>query len=385
MEILNLTITDLSRSGSGVAREASGRVVFVPFTAPGDQVRVRIVSAQKRYVEAELVEILKPSPERIAPPCHVFGRCGGCSWQHIPYELQWKTKVRGVKHALDRLQVSIPKEIVEFPSPEPFAYRNRIQLRGFQSQIGFYEAQSNTLVPIESCPVARPEINSKISQIRSEGARFKQPYKVEVEVASPGEVSEGGAVRWTWNSPHAASGFRQVHDSQNLKLRAWILEQLTPARVLYDLFGGNGNLSLPAVSHMKEIHCVDLSVPTPETSDVTASHYFFHKASVLTWLLKRQGAIKKQSQNANQMPPASAILDPPRAGLGERLHEIAGALEKLGVHEVIAVGCDPDAWVRDLSQWIRREWILEKIALFDFFPQTPHIESVALLRKKQVL
>src|SRR5580704_6655799 len=100
MEILELEITDLARAGAGVARDPSGRVVFVPLTAPGDRVRAQVVDADKRYAQAILLEVLKPSPLRAQAPCTVFGRCGGCQWQHISYELQWKTKRGGVLHAL---------------------------------------------------------------------------------------------------------------------------------------------------------------------------------------------------------------------------------------------------------------------------------------------
>src|SRR4051812_46602980 len=95
-----LRITDLSRGGAGVSRDPSGRVVFVPYSAPGDLVRVRIVEAEKRYAQGEILEILEPSVERQVPPCPVFGKCGGCQWQHLPYSLQWSTKSKGLLHAL---------------------------------------------------------------------------------------------------------------------------------------------------------------------------------------------------------------------------------------------------------------------------------------------
>ena len=80
-------------------------MVFVPFTAPGDTVRVRLLEESKRYAQGELIEVIERSPIRIKSPCPVFGRCGGCQWHHIPYEVQWETKAGGVFHALERVQV----------------------------------------------------------------------------------------------------------------------------------------------------------------------------------------------------------------------------------------------------------------------------------------
>ena len=364
---LELTLTDLSRGGAAVARAESGQVVFVPYGAPGDRVLVSVSGIEKRYIQAEIIKILVPSSQRIAPRCSVFGKCGGCEWQHLPDAIQWQAKLQGVRHALERVGVATPKDFEEFPATETWGYRNRVQLRGFQEEIGFFAPRSHRLVPIESCPVANNAINRQIPSVREEGKKLKRPYKVEISGAST-----GAEVTRTWNAPHAASGFRQVHDAQNEKLRSWILHQLTPGQLLYDLFGGNGNLSLPAASKMTEVHCVDLSCSKELTKGVQPPHFHFHNASVLSWLLRRATTFK-------EFCPASAIFDPPRQGLAENFDFIADSIEKMHVNEVFAVGCDPDAWGRDVFRWIKRGWVFQKAAVFDFFPQTHHVEAVALL------
>src|SRR4051812_26561964 len=103
MTELTLKIQDLARGGAGVSRDESGRVIFVPYTAPGDVVRVRITEEKKNYAQGELLEVVEPSSIRQKAPCPVFGRCGGCQWQHLPYELQFRTKLQGVVHALSRV------------------------------------------------------------------------------------------------------------------------------------------------------------------------------------------------------------------------------------------------------------------------------------------
>jgi 23S rRNA (uracil1939-C5)-methyltransferase len=362
---LTLKITDLSRGGAGVARDESGRVVFVPFTAPGDTVRVRLIGEDKRYAQGELLEVLDPSPIRQKAPCSVFGRCGGCQWQHIPYSVQWETKSRGVLHALDRVKVPLPGDPDLMPAERIWNYRNRIQLRGFGDEIGFYAARSHDKISIESCSIAREEIDRLIPEVREEGRKLPEPYKVEIEVLPD------GTVRKVWNSRHAAGGFRQIHDEQNEKLRTWVAKHIsTGARVL-DLFGGAGNLGAPISVSSEIVECVDITAPEG-LKLAEFPRLRFHKSPVLKWLLNRARQ-KDQTFTA-------AVLDPPREGLGEDFIKMADLLEKLGVREIVAVGCDPDSWARDTSRWVRRGWRLDRVGVLDLFPQTPHVEALALLK-----
>ncbi|NDD90867.1 class I SAM-dependent RNA methyltransferase, partial [bacterium] len=250
---LELTIGDVSRSGPGVARDPDGRVVFVPGTAPGDRVRVKLTHFQKRFVEGELVELLEPSPERVQPRCPVFGRCGGCQWQHLSYERQWKTKVLGALHALARVglkEVSeLPRE--EFPAQHPWNYRNRIQLRGGPFGLGFYARGSHEVVPIDRCEIAREELNHSLDRFRKEAVSRPGPSKLELE------VRESGDLAFAWNAPHAAQGFRQVNDAQNAELQGWVSQRLKGGATLLDLYGGSGNLSLPVASRFERVYCVD--------------------------------------------------------------------------------------------------------------------------------
>lgn len=317
----------------------------------------------KRYAQAELIQIVQASPLRQVPRCPAFGTCGGCDWQHLPYSLQWETKSNGVLHALQRTQVRLPSGFDPFPADQIWEYRNRVQLRGEQGQLGFFRPRSRELVPVNRCDIARAEINQTWEVTRAEGRKWTRPFKVEVEVDPAGKVSR------TWNARHSSGGFRQVHDEQNQKLKAWIEEVISPSNVLYDLYGGSGNLSLPLVSRFSEVHCVDLGSLRERPSDVP-DHFFYHRSPVLPWLLKQKPPVGKK---------AVAILDPPREGLGKEFNPIAERLEGFGVSEIISVGCDPDAWARDLSRWQKRGWRLDRLAIVDLFPQTHHVESVGRL------
>ncbi|MGZ3656564.1 MAG: class I SAM-dependent RNA methyltransferase [Bdellovibrionota bacterium] len=363
-----LEIIDLARSGAGLGRDASGRVVFVPFTAPGDRVRIEIVSEEKRYAEARLLEILTPSPLRVPAPCPVFGRCGGCEWQHLPYERQWEAKKKGLQHALERVGVkteSTPWD--EFPAEKIWEYRNRIQLRGFGNEIGFYARGSNTLVPVEKCFIARPELNERIPAAREAGKDRPREYKLELEVFPGGEVTE------SWNSGHSARGFRQVHDEQNEKLRGWVRSHCGTGGTLLDLYGGSGNLSLGLADQFALIHCVDVGAPI-RTPEGAPSHMQFHRMPVFDWL-------KREQVNLRGAGPMRLVLDPPREGLGPDLFGIVEILKTLPVEETLLIGCETDPWTHALARFLKHGWKLERLGALDFFPQTHHVEALAVLRR----
>lgn len=367
MEIL-LEITDLSRSGPGVGREASGRVIFVPYTMPGDLARIQIVEEEKRYAEGKLLELVRPSPLRVQAPCPAFQICGGCEWQHLSYEMQWQTKKKGVLHSLERVGITNAQELPleEFPADRIWEYRNRIQLRGFADSIGFYKKGTKEIVAVDKCWIARPEINAAISAAKESGKTRPREYKVELE------VDESGELQSTWNSSHSARGFRQVHDEQNEKLRAWVDTNISDGGVLLDLYGGSGNLSKLLAKRMEEVHCVD--VGAPRRGPETPSNFHFHRSEVAPWLTREAPKFRGRE--------LTVIFDPPREGLGRELAPILDALQVCEPGKVLAIGCEPDPWARSIHRFERRGWKLEKLGVLDFFPQTHHVEALAILERK---
>ncbi len=373
-DTVEAVVEDLSRGGSGVIR-SEGRVLFVPRTAPGDRVRVRVLSIQKRWAEGELLEVLEPSPLRVEPRCPVFGRCGGCQWQHLPYDYQWKTKLSGARHALARVGLQPAQETwLEYPAKTVWEYRNRIQLRGEGRDLGFFEPGTRSRVPVERCDIARSEINARLPQVRDQGARRDGEYKVEIEVLPSGQVRE------MWNLRHAAGGFRQVHDEQNEVLQNAVRDLLMGAESegaqgvrLWDLYGGAGNLSQPVMERFESVDCVDTGSPASRPVGFPES-YRFHRSPVLPWL--------KRQRPEPGSGPLWVILDPPRVGLDSDGGEIVAHLARHRAQRVVAVGCDADSWARDLARFNRNGWRLERAGALDLFPQTPHIESLALLVRK---
>lgn len=362
--ILELEIKDLSRGGAGVGKDASGRIVFVPFSAPGDFLKVEILEEKKKFAQGRILEILKPSPLRIQPKCAVFGKCGGCEWQHLPYPLQWETKVKGIAHALERVKIESPLPILEFPAEKIWEYRNRIQLRSDRSTLGFFARGSQNLVAAERCEIADQKINESWGLFRREAIQKGRPSKLEAEVRE-------GKVSLTWNSGHAAQGFRQIHDDQNEKLKAWVKNNVGETERIFDLFGGDGNLSLQLADGKREIECVDVSSPINEMKKLPP-RFSFHRAPVLSWILKKTLATPV---------PTTAILDPPREGLGDDVSELATAFQKIGVNRILLIGCEADSWARDISRLAARGWKARSIGVLDLFPQTHHCEALAVMTR----
>lgn len=369
-----MRIDDLSRAGAGVAKDDTGRVIFIPYTAPGDLVRVKVLSQKSHYAQAELLEIVERSPQRQTPPCPVFGRCGGCDWQHLPYQLQWETKFHGVRDALKRFKVPVPSPLQAFPASHIWSYRNRIQLRGFKDVIGYYAKSSHTIVPVASCPIARSELNNQIEAIRRQGESQSKPYKVELEVLPDGRV------RSHWNTQTAATGFQQINSEQNRNLKQWVFDNISREQPIMDLYGGAANLSAQLAAYSPRIDCVDLTVPRDPVNTFPAN-LSFHESDVFPWVINQARQLSAQ-KNHQKQAMRSAIIDPPRGGMPEQLEEFIRSLQQLNVYELIAVGCKTDTWARDLAGFVQQGWSVENIAVFDFFPQTAHVETAALLKKK---
>jgi len=168
---IELRIDSLAYGGSGVGRLPEGKVVFVPLTAPGDVIHFRTIREKKGYIEGEVVELVSPSPLRQVAPCPVFGKCGGCIWQHLPYEQQLREKESIFRETLWRLGTVERERIgAVVPSPEALNYRNRAQFKASYAEgrlhLGFYRRKSHFVIDIDGCPLVSPLINRLIDRLK---------------------------------------------------------------------------------------------------------------------------------------------------------------------------------------------------------------------------
>jgi 23S rRNA (uracil1939-C5)-methyltransferase len=347
-------------------------VVFVEGAAPGELVRARVTRKDKNYWEAKLVEILRRSPDRIEPPCPVFGRCGGCQWQHLDYAAQVRAKEEILLHQLQRATRLEPEalraKLTAHPAKNPFGYRTRLQVHGNRRGIGFFAPGSHEVVPTHECLVAHPDIRRAWAEFAAhrplgELSRATGGFKVEWTRTDSGQVMEA------INRKHGAFGFTQVNAEQNAELVRVVTELAGTGDVLLDLYGGDGNLSERLLDRFPKILSVDSFNRgiDPTTASPGAGRTFIRQ-DVEAFLVER----RLPEWGIDRVD--CVIADPPRNGLRGTSSLISG----LKAPRIILVSCDPATLSRDLSVLLG-PYSVDRIHLIDMFPQTYHMETVVLL------
>jgi 23S rRNA (uracil1939-C5)-methyltransferase len=366
-DLLDVKIEKLTYGENGIARH-QGLVIFVPFSAPGDLLKVQIRQIKKNFVEAEIVEILAPGSERKNPPCPVYGKCGGCDWQHLSYEEQLKQKSDIV---LDFLKKSGRtefdyKEIV--PSPREFRYRNRIQLKSDGKKIGFFAKRTHEIVKIDDCLLAEEIVAKEIEKLSSQ---MKSPSeKIEVLINQSGEVETILEQEDTFSE-----GFSQVNRFQNEMLidtlATWIGDETF--KVFYDLYAGSGNFTFPFIKKFSKTSFT--AVELNEKSVVSAQNKLTAQKIPSTRCQFYLGDVELFLKRSRIQERAIVLLDPPRAGASEKTIKYLDESKALRIYYL---SCNPSSLARDLKLLSSR-WRLRRVQAFDMFPQTHHVEVLAEL------
>ncbi|MBI5587631.1 MAG: class I SAM-dependent RNA methyltransferase [Deltaproteobacteria bacterium] len=413
-------ITSLAFGGKGVGR-IDGKVVFVPFTAPGDRVRVRLTLEKKGFSEGVVTDIIEPSPLRTKPVCPVYGSCGGCAWQHMGYAAQVEWKERIFEETLRRIgKVSPSRYDPPAPSPMPYNYRSRVGFKIEGGRWGFFESKSHRVVDIESCPIADPLINGAFGAIKKALAgQNTNIYALDIGVSEKDALAVAsfhvtGEARFDWKGALAGTGlkgfevrlnplkkgkgkrvfteldsrlvyeaggmeftaginvFSQVNRSQNRALVDRVVEYagLDGTETVVDLFSGVGNLSLPLSRRSKKTIGIETSVEAVREARANAG-----RNSVENAVFMREDAgvwVRNNFKTLEKEGSLVVILDPPRSGE----IDAAGALSALRPKRIVYVSCSPPALARDLSLLTGSGYRVFRAGLFDMFPQTYHIESI---------
>lgn len=422
---VELEIESLAFGGSGIGR-MEGKAVFVPLTAPGDRVRCRIARDRKRYAEAEPEEILTPSPLRRPAPCPVFGECGGCQWQHLPYGEQVRWKERIFADFLRR-QCGVGEEAVlpAVPSPGEWRYRSRVQFKCRQTAggfvMGFYRRGSHFVVDVADCPITAVRLNEVLRLFRSWLPASPCPDRVpqvDLDLGCDGRVR--GVVHALGDVPSLADylrplveeagislflqpgrkdslvrvageedleiaagdppmllrygpgGFAQVNLPQNLALVREVTRAaaLTGKERVLDLFCGMGNFSLPLARGAREVTGVEEYAPAIVKARQNAARLGIANAAFHA--VPAEGAATGLADGAGF---DLVVLDPPRAGAYGVARELAASRPG----KILYVSCDPSTLARDLQPLLHGGYRLLWSRPFDLFPQTHHIESLSLL------
>jgi len=390
-----VTVEKLVYGGDGLAR-LEGRVVFAPFVLPGERILARAEQQKNGLVRARMLEVLEAAPQRVAATCPAFGRCGGCHYQHAPYEFQLAAKRAILVEELRRLgKIAAPHEI-EIVAAEPFGYRNRVQLHVEETRIGYLEGRSHRLCEVSSCPVASPKIQEAIRALCDMARDSKWPRFVRaVEVFSderqvqlnvletdrpvarrffewagtkiPGLVE--GALDYRGQFRVSSNSFFQINRFLLDRLVETALEGAEGETAL-DLYAGVGLISLPMARRFRSVTAVETG-----SGAVRDLQFNAERAGAANLSARQQTA--EECLAGLEAAPDFVLLDPPRSGVGKAVvHRIA----ELKPRQVTIVACDPATLARDLAGLVAAGYRVERMALLDLFPQTFHLETVVGLR-----
>ena len=385
MDEKEIKIEKVVFGGKGLSRDL-GRVTFVPFTLPGERVRVRIERQKSDYLEAQAIDILEPHPERVAPDCRYFGVCGGCQLSHASYESQVAMKLEILKETLQRSDVKHPE--VEIIRSKPFGYRYRAQFKydAHNRKLGFYEMESNRVVDVQECLCLTPALNEVLRNLRSQvctrsisGLREIECYENDEqktavffhpqipELASSG-VNDLTISFRTFRFPIHPNIFLQVNPGMWRVMIQEVESHHEDSKQLsaLELYCGAGFFTAPLANRFATITACE------ENADAISFAKKNHPVKNVDWICTRVENYKFPRE------VQAVIVDPPRSGLPQN---VLKQLIEIQPAKISYVSCDCTTFGRDLKK-LKELYQVEKLTMLDLFPQTYHFESIALLRKR---
>ncbi len=424
---MKLIIEKSIYGGAGLAR-AEGKAVFVPFTLPGESVEAQIANDRGSYAEAEFTSILNPSPARVAPACKYFGACGGCHYQHASYAQQLEIKKQILRETLERAHLS-PLPEIAMMGADPLHYRNRTRfhLDRATSALCFKKRASHTNLLVDTCPISSPVLEESLRVMNANRDRWQlAKHFDEVEFFTNAEQSSLLLTFWTRTNAGAAKAalhelwhlikgalsnvegaavFSVERGSQHSKVLASAGEQsltYTAANRSYrvsvgsffqvnrllidplvdfvtrgakgdlawDLYAGVGLFARPLLASFGRVVAVE-STPSSVQDlrhNLSGPRSRIVASTTLDFLRSARASAKEA--------PDFVIVDPPRAGLGKEVTKLLGEIRPA---HITYVSCDPATLSRDLKSLLDSGYSLNQLHMVDMFPQTFHLESVAML------
>ena len=381
-ERCRLNIQSVAFGGSGVGR-AGGLVIFVPFTAAGDIADIEIVERRKNFARGRLLGIVAPSPQRAEPLCRCFGRCGGCSYQHIAYHHQLNIKQAQVREAFVKIG-KLPDPPVEevIASPRAYAYRGKAELHAAKSRegfrLGFMDITGGKLVDIERCEIMHESINRQIIEARSRG-RFESDGGDLIFWANPSSRAGDAIVRTVKDREFLIplSGFFQT----NLYLTDAMVDEvrrlagLEKRASILDACCGSGLFSIFLAQSAERLTGVEIHEKSVQCARENAERNGIRNAEFICADIGEH--LNRMAERLDAVD--LIVLDPPRAGLDSKaLNAICG----IKCRDIIYVSCNPATQARDVKYLTANGYVLQSLQPLDMFSQTEHVETVGLLRRK---
>jgi 23S rRNA (uracil1939-C5)-methyltransferase len=406
-DLVTLSIHDIAFGGDGVGRMPDGRAIFVPFTAIGDRIQAKVTAVQPRMAKAELTQILEAGPDRVEPACPLYGRCGGCRYQHIKAAAQIGLKQAQLTAVLRRIgglrELPAVEKVVS--SPLPYGYRNKFKLQAFRPirggapAYGFCALDNKTMLEISTCPLAAPAVNAAAKEALASPDAARNAGREELLDLTVRATASGRSY-WYFGIPPKnmawaqeellgkpvqvpPGGFWQINSSVSSLLVQEVVSwfQNSPTPQFIDAYAGVGPFCL-AIGNKAASHVlIELDREAIEAADRNTAAWGIKGVEILPGKAEaRLPSLLRQL--GPQAKEATILLDPPRTGADPRL---LASLRGSAVAQAIYVSCNPATLARDLKQLCGEgempPFKVVRLAAFDMFPQTPHLESVALLQR----
>lgn len=403
-EVARLKIDAIAAGGHGVGR-LNGMAVFVPRTAPGDEVEVD-VRRHKRYAEGRLRRVLAPGPARVTPLCPHYDDdgCGGCQLQHLSLEAQREAKRDIVRQALRRIARREVEVDAVVPSPDPWHYRRRLTVslrrirgawRGGLRSLG----APDEIFALGQCRIAAEPIGRAWRELLAASAYLPETGELRAELRvlehTTGLRLEAESVRWEhadrfaelvpsigairldapWErrivkgdvQAFSLGAFEQVNAAVASLLQdavvAAVLSAATPVRRVVDAYGGRGDLSVRLASPERTVTLIELDAEAARVAQGALGD----RARVV--------CARVEDVIGQVLPADLVLLNPPRAGLDGR---VCQTIENdQSVQQLVYVSCDPATLARDLERL--PSWRVKRVTPFDMFPHTAHVETLCLM------
>lgn len=359
----------------------------MPFVLPGETVKAELKDGD---MHATLMEIVHPAPDRVAPICPLFAHCGGCHYQHAPYEFQLARKVEILQEQLRRVgKIKWEGEIGTISGP-PLGYRNRAQFHLADGKIGYLAPGSHTLVPVDGeCPISSPRINQALAAMRDRMPDrrfpnfvhsielFTDETSVQVNILETDRPVAKSFYDWCQSTvalEYATKfGKFRVSPRSFFQVNRFLIDALVESAIgdaagetALDLYAGVGLFALPLAQKFRKVAAVEAGVTAARDLEVNAQ-----AAGLVVQHL--QGRVEDHLARMTATPDF-VVADPPRVGLGKT---VVSHLLRLKPPNLTIVSCDPATLARDVAALT--DYKIDKLTLVDLFPQTFHLETVAHL------
>ena len=422
-----VSIDDLSDDGRGVSR-VDKRVIFVEGALPGEQVEIAHPRSRSKFSEAAVKRVVKSSSERVVPPCSHYSLCGGCSLQHLDHGSQVSYKHQSLKRKVHKLMGGEGQPIWSDPIlSSPYEYRGRIRwVIGRNGEISLRQKGSDKLVEISECPVLVPEIGSLVQSIGLVLKHIGSGSGITHIELTEGQPKPFLLVRHTRQlSGEVVSAFRTLEVEQSLsvglqpkskgplfdldgtELNVLLSYQLGEIKIMFrpgdftqinrrvnhrlvdcvldwlevvpgdrvaDLFCGVGNFSIPIMSRGAQVLGIEGSESMVQQANRNASANQLDQGEFFAANLENPEVFERlKGRGINKL-----VIDPPRAG-AQKVCENIGLLD---IDVLVYISCNPATLLRDAHQLLSSGYQWEKVRAVDMFPQTSHLETVALFRRK---